>query len=202
MTPERLTGLDASFLYMETPTLHMHVAMTAVFDPSTVPGRVLVPADPPAHQRPHPPGAGVPAPTGGGADAARPSRLGGRPRVRHRQPPPAGRAAVPWGHARAGRLRGRRHQPPAPPRPPALGDVDRGGARGREDRAGRQDAPQHHRRRVRRGAAERPLRPRARPAADAPADGAPTRLAHPVRLSSWWPRRWRRAWWRPSTSGA
>jgi diacylglycerol O-acyltransferase len=38
MSPERLTGLDASFLYMETPTLHMHVAMTAVFDPSTVPG--------------------------------------------------------------------------------------------------------------------------------------------------------------------
>jgi diacylglycerol O-acyltransferase len=37
MTPERLSGLDASFLYMETPTLHMHVAMTAVFDPSTVP---------------------------------------------------------------------------------------------------------------------------------------------------------------------
>ena len=38
MTPERLTGLDASFLYMETPTLHMHVAITAVFDPATVPG--------------------------------------------------------------------------------------------------------------------------------------------------------------------
>jgi diacylglycerol O-acyltransferase / wax synthase len=38
MAPERLTGLDASFLYMETPTLHMHVAITAVFDPSTVPG--------------------------------------------------------------------------------------------------------------------------------------------------------------------
>jgi diacylglycerol O-acyltransferase / wax synthase len=38
VTPERLSGLDASFLYMETPTLHMHVAMTAVFDPSTVPG--------------------------------------------------------------------------------------------------------------------------------------------------------------------
>src|SRR5213078_2282216 len=34
----RLTGLDASFLYMETPTNHMHVASTAVFDPSTVPG--------------------------------------------------------------------------------------------------------------------------------------------------------------------
>jgi diacylglycerol O-acyltransferase / wax synthase len=37
MTPERLTGLDASFLYMETPTLHMHVAIVAVLDPSTVP---------------------------------------------------------------------------------------------------------------------------------------------------------------------
>jgi diacylglycerol O-acyltransferase len=37
MSPERLTGLDASFLYMETPTLHMHVAIVAVFDPSTVP---------------------------------------------------------------------------------------------------------------------------------------------------------------------
>src|SRR2546423_7516878 len=34
----RLTGLDASFLYMETPTNHMHVASTCVFDPSTVPG--------------------------------------------------------------------------------------------------------------------------------------------------------------------
>jgi WS/DGAT/MGAT family acyltransferase len=35
---EQLTGLDASFLYMETPSLHMHVSMAAVFDPSTVPG--------------------------------------------------------------------------------------------------------------------------------------------------------------------
>ena len=38
MVTERLTGLDASFLYVESPTLHMHVSMTAVFDPSTVPG--------------------------------------------------------------------------------------------------------------------------------------------------------------------
>ena len=35
---ERLSGLDATFLYLETPSLHMHVAMTMVFDPSTVPG--------------------------------------------------------------------------------------------------------------------------------------------------------------------
>src|SRR5205085_1035488 len=35
---QRLSGLDAIFLYMETPTIHMHVAATSVFDPSTVPG--------------------------------------------------------------------------------------------------------------------------------------------------------------------
>ena len=35
---ERLSGLDASFLYLETPSLHMHVAMAMVLDPSTVPG--------------------------------------------------------------------------------------------------------------------------------------------------------------------
>jgi diacylglycerol O-acyltransferase len=35
---EQLSGLDASFLYLETPTLHMHVEMVTVFDPATVPG--------------------------------------------------------------------------------------------------------------------------------------------------------------------
>ena len=35
---EPLSGLDASFLYLETPTFHMHVEMVVVFDPSTVPG--------------------------------------------------------------------------------------------------------------------------------------------------------------------
>ena len=34
----RLTGLDATFLYMETPSNHMHVASTVVLDPSTAPG--------------------------------------------------------------------------------------------------------------------------------------------------------------------
>lgn len=36
---ERLTGLDAGFLSMETPTAPMHVAGLAIFDPSTVQGR-------------------------------------------------------------------------------------------------------------------------------------------------------------------
>lgn len=35
---ERLSGLDATFLYLETPSLHMHVAMTMVIDPSTMEG--------------------------------------------------------------------------------------------------------------------------------------------------------------------
>lgn len=35
---ERLSGLDASFLYFETPTMHMHVCATIVFDPTSVPG--------------------------------------------------------------------------------------------------------------------------------------------------------------------
>ena len=34
----RLTGLDASFLYLETPNNHMHVAGTYIFDPSDIPG--------------------------------------------------------------------------------------------------------------------------------------------------------------------
>jgi WS/DGAT/MGAT family acyltransferase len=35
---ERMTGLDAGFLYMETPTLHMHTLKVAVVDPSGVDG--------------------------------------------------------------------------------------------------------------------------------------------------------------------
>ncbi len=35
---ERLRGIDAGFLYMETPTLHMHTLKIAVVDPSDVPG--------------------------------------------------------------------------------------------------------------------------------------------------------------------
>ena len=35
---ERLSGLDATFLYLETPTHHMHVAATMVIDPATMPG--------------------------------------------------------------------------------------------------------------------------------------------------------------------
>ena len=32
---KRLSGLDATFLYLETPSMHMHVASLGIFDPST-----------------------------------------------------------------------------------------------------------------------------------------------------------------------
>ncbi len=39
---ERLTGLDAAFLALETPASHMHVMATMVLDPSEVPGGFTV----------------------------------------------------------------------------------------------------------------------------------------------------------------
>jgi diacylglycerol O-acyltransferase / wax synthase len=38
MAVERLSGLDAFFLYIETPAMHTHVVLTAVLDPATMPG--------------------------------------------------------------------------------------------------------------------------------------------------------------------
>lgn len=35
---QRLSGLDATFLYFETPTNHLHVSAVMIFDPSTTPG--------------------------------------------------------------------------------------------------------------------------------------------------------------------
>lgn len=35
---QRLSGMDAAFLYLESPTTHMHVAMTGIYDTSTMPG--------------------------------------------------------------------------------------------------------------------------------------------------------------------
>ncbi|NLA35595.1 MAG: wax ester/triacylglycerol synthase family O-acyltransferase [Actinobacteria bacterium] len=34
---QRLSGVDASFLYLETPSAHMHVCMTGIYDTSTMP---------------------------------------------------------------------------------------------------------------------------------------------------------------------
>ncbi len=37
MAPERLTALDASFLYLERPAMHMHVGGLSILDPATCP---------------------------------------------------------------------------------------------------------------------------------------------------------------------
>jgi diacylglycerol O-acyltransferase / wax synthase len=39
---QRLTGLDASFLQLETPSSHMHVASLGIFDPSAVEGGISI----------------------------------------------------------------------------------------------------------------------------------------------------------------
>ncbi len=39
---QRLTGLDASFLYLETPSSHMHVAGLMILDPSSVDGGITL----------------------------------------------------------------------------------------------------------------------------------------------------------------
>ena len=43
---DRLSGLDASFLYLETPAQLMHVCGVIVLDPSTMPDGVLLRRDP------------------------------------------------------------------------------------------------------------------------------------------------------------
>jgi len=35
---QQLSGLDASFVYFETPSAPMHVAALTIYDPSTAPG--------------------------------------------------------------------------------------------------------------------------------------------------------------------
>ncbi len=37
LSVQRLSGLDAFFIYVESPSVHAHVALTAVLDPSTMP---------------------------------------------------------------------------------------------------------------------------------------------------------------------
>ena len=51
---ERLSGLDASFLYLETPAQLMHVCGVIVLDPSTMPERLLVRRAAGGHRRERP----------------------------------------------------------------------------------------------------------------------------------------------------
>ena len=120
---ERLSGLDATFLYLETPTHHMHVAMTMVLDPATMPGgysfdklkafiRSRLHVVPLFHRRlaevpfrPEPPG------------------LGRGPGLRPRLPRPPHRCPLARGPSRARRDRRPDRQHATRPHQAALGDV-------------------------------------------------------------------------------
>ncbi len=166
---QRLGGLDAAFLYFETPTMHMHVGGLMLVDPSTMP---------------------EPYSFGAMRDYID-SRMALVPAFRRKL------ATVPFNLARPYWVEDpdfdldyhlRRIAVPAPAgdretaeivgdilsRPmdrsrAALGDVDRRGPRRRSDRHRQQGAPQLHRRHHRRQHDGRAVRPRARCAAAAAA---------------------------------
>ena len=181
---ERLSGLDASFLYLETPQRHMHVVMSTTLDPATVPGgytfakvrRLIADRIPllPVFQRrlvevpfrlSHP--IWVDDPDFDIDFHVRPAAV----------PRPGASGSSP---TRSGTSPAARSTATAP-----VGDVGRGGAGRRPHRPCREGPPLHGGRRLRRRAAVGPLRPGARPRPRRdPGPGAPrdTRIPNPVEL--------------------
>ena len=89
---DRLSGLDASFLYLETPAQLMHVCGLIVLDPTTMPDRYSFAALRAASTtRPDVPDLHPQAPAG--AAGPRPPGLGARQAVRHRAARAPARAA-------------------------------------------------------------------------------------------------------------
>ena len=161
---ERLRASDLALLAEETPQTPMHNATLEIFDPGDsgfdydallahIDDRIaFVPALPPARApRPGP---------------SRQPGLGRRRGLRPRLPRTPLRAAAPGLDRPAARADRADHVAPARPRPPAVGDLLRRGARGRPGRAALQVPPdprrRHLHRRPRPGAARR--RPRPAPA--------------------------------------
>ena len=185
---ERLSGLDSAFLSFETPAMHLHVAIAAVIDPSTMPAAVLVRPAQGVRVRAAAGGRHLPPPGRGGAVPPQPPDLGRgsppRPRLPHPAPraPHAGRA--PRAH-RPGRLDRRRA---ARPVAAAVGDPRHRGPPRRQRGAPRQDPPRRGRRRVRRRAVRPPVRPDAHPGAAARGRRAARAGADPVRRRAGGPR--------------
>ena len=173
---EQLTGLDATFLYLETPSLHMHVSMAAIFDPSTVPGGYSFDKVRDLVSSPSGAGPDLPAAAGRGALPPGPPLLGRRPDLRHRVPHPPRRGARAGRRGGAGPVRRRRVQPPARPHQAPVGDVHRRRPARGPDRPGDEDPPLHHRRGLGRRAAVAAVRPRARAHRLDPSDGRPCRV--------------------------
>ena len=162
---DRLSGLDASFLYLETPAQLMHVCGLIVLDPATMPEPLLVRRHARRHRGQGPRRPGVHAQAAPGAARARPPGLGAGHAVRHRAARAPARAADAGRVRRAHRAGRPPRRPPARPLPPAVGDVGDRGLPGRgRPRAGRglpEDAPRHRRRRLRRQPDLAPVQPRA-----------------------------------------
>ena len=183
---QRLSGLDASFLYLETPAQLLHVCGVIILDPETVPERLLVHEVQGRARAPDRRRADVPPQAQAGAARDRPPGVGGRRGLRHRP------ARAPDGAARA-RRRARAGRPVRPPRrhpagpvPPAVG-VRR--HRGLSQRVGRrahrgvhQDAPLHRRRCLRRQRDLVHVLARGRRAAARDAARAATRRGRPATL--------------------
>ena len=89
----RLSGMDAAFLYLETPTTHMQVQAVMLLDPSTVPGGYSFEKIK-AHPR-VPPAAAARVPAPARVRSLRPAPAGvvRRPRLRLRLPRPPHRGA-------------------------------------------------------------------------------------------------------------
>jgi len=193
---EQLSGLDASFLYLETPTLHMHVEMVTVFDPSTVPGgysfaKMQAQIASRTHQAPvfrrllvevpfrlgHPVGWTTPTSTSTTTSVAPPS-----PRREASASSPTSPVTSPAASSTG---------------PSPVGDLGGRGAREGADRGHRQDAPLDRRRDV--GAAllsvlfDLEVDPGPEP--EPPAATVPVRIP---RAPSWSARPWPHAWFRPS----
>ena len=160
---QQLTGMDATFLHMETPATQGHVGSLTIFDAKTRTDAVRVRRDQ-EHPR--------------GAPASRPRLrrrlvevpLGPRSAVLDRGSRLRPRLPRPRDHAPAARRRppARRRGGPSPrtaarPAPPPLGAVRHLGPGRRPRRPVHEDPPLGHRRRIGRRAAGRPARPRAEP---------------------------------------
>ena len=190
---QRMTGIDPMFIYSDTPETPMEIAYACVFDPSSAPDgysfekvrALLDGADPHA--------ALVPPPPHGGAARSRPPAVGGRPRIRHRQPPAPGGCCRPRADRGVQRHGRRRHGAAPHAGAAAVGDArDRGPGR-RQGRLDRQGAPLRDRRRGRCAAARPAPRPQPRgPGGDrdlpALAAAAPARRTphwSPTRCPAW-----------------
>ena len=155
---QRLSGMDASFLYSETPTGHMHVTGVIIADASTMPEAYDFDAGQGDDPGPAAPDADLPAPHRRGPLQRRPSAVDRGPRLRSRPPRAPRPAGRPRGPSRTDRPGRRPGQPTARPQPAAVGDVGGRGGRRRDDRPDHQDAPRRHRRRDRRRPHEPALR--------------------------------------------